>query len=370
MAISRRGFIGTGVGAVSVLGLSLFKTSPLSGLVFADEPEPVAEVPIIWLATGSCTGCSVSLLNADAPTIQESLLGEILPGKHLSLAFHTTVMAAAGELAMSVMHEVAAANKGAYVLVVDGATARASDGLYCAIGERRDKPIPAYELVRDLSRDAAAVLAIGTCAAFGGIPAAEPNPTAACTVRSILAEEKIRTPLVNIPGCPPQPDWIIGSIATLLLGGADDLRLDEHYRPALYFTHLVHDHCPYRGDFDRGRFAEHFGDHGCLFMLGCKGAITHSDCPTRRFNNRANWCCEAGHPCVGCTHPQFPFDQSLFRMAFDHGLTGKPLDSMHEGQSCSDCHKDNRFGRLPRCDSCHIPDDGVMSPRVRPGPTS
>ncbi len=314
MALTRREFLEkAGAGTITVLGFSLLKIPGLQRVAQAAPAPAVAEIPVIWMATGSCTGCSVSLLNNAAPRIQEALLGEVLPGTHLSLQFHATIMAGQGEGAMETLRETVEKHRGKYVLVVDGATATNEDGLFCAIGETPDgQPITGYQHIRDLSRDAAVVLAAGACASFGGIPGAPPNPTGAIPVHKLLEQEEIATPVVNIPGCPPHPDWIVGTIAAYLLGGAAALKLDEHGRPGLFFGQLIHDNCPYRGHFDRGEFAEHFGDHGCLIKLGCKGPITMADCPIRRFNNGTSWCVEAGHPCIGCCHPEFPFEKSMF----------------------------------------------------------
>lgn len=214
LEVTRREFLGTTVG-VSVFGVTLLETAARG----AGPAEVVTEIPVIWMATGACSGCSVSLLNSASPTIEELLLGEVLPGRHVSLAFHSTVMAASGEPAMEAMDRVAREHRGGYVLVVDGATAAKDDGLYCAVGEADGRPITGYQHVRDLGRDALAVLAVGECAAFGGIPAAAPNPSGCLSVREVFRREAIATPVVNIPGCPPHPDWIVGTIATLLLGG-------------------------------------------------------------------------------------------------------------------------------------------------------
>lgn len=311
MELSRRDFLGAG--AISVLGFSLVEVPGLGRLALGAEPEAVVEVPVIWMATGSCSGCSVSLLNSASPTIEELLLDQVLPGKHVSLGFHATIMASQGDQAIEAMEKIAREHKGGYVLVVDGAVATGADGLYCAVGERDGKPITGYEHVRDLGRDALAVLAVGACASSGGIPAAGSNPTEAVPVGIVLEREGIKTPLVNIPGCPPHPDWIVGTIATLLLGGVDALGLDGNHRPAPFFRECIHDNCPYRGHFEKGDFAEKFGDHGCLIKLGCKGPITYADCPIRKFNNGTSWCVEAGHPCIGCCHPDFPFEGSLFK---------------------------------------------------------
>ncbi len=220
------------------------------------------------------------------------------------------------------MRGVVAENRGAFVLLVDGATATAADGFYCSIGETEaGEPITGYSLIRDLAGDAAAVLAIGTCSSFGGIPAASPNPTGCVSVGALLGREGIPTPVVSIPGCPPHPDWIVGTVATVLLGGVEALNLDEHGRPAAFFGPLIHDNCTYRGHYDRGDFAEHFGDHGCLLKLGCKGPVTNADCPLRKWNNGTSWCIEAGHPCIGCTEPDFPYETSLFEVITPAELT-------------------------------------------------
>jgi hydrogenase small subunit len=306
-----------------VLGFTLLKAPGAQQTCAAAEAEKVAEIPVVWMANGSCSGCSVSLLNSASPSIQEVLLDQVIPGAHLSLGFHATVMAASGDLAMDALNKVVKANKGKYVLVVDGSTATKDDGLYCCIGEVDGKPITGYDHVRDLGRDAMAVLAVGACSAFGGIPAAKPNPTGAVSVSEIFKRESINTPVVNIPGCPPHPDWIVGTIATVLLGGLKALQLDKHGRPAPFFTPLIHDNCPYRGHFDESKFAEKFGEHGCLVKLGCKGPVTNADCPLRKFNNGTSWCVEAGHPCIGCCEPEFPYDESMF----------EPVDPVKLGMS-------------------------------------
>lgn len=312
MDVSRREFLQSGVGTVSVLGFSLWEIPGLSRICEGAEPGRVAEIPVIWMATGACTGCSISLLNAATPTIRYVLVGDVLPGRRLSLAFHATLMASGGDSAIETLHKIAREHADKYILVVDGATATKDDGFYCGVGELDGRPITGLEHVRDLGRDALAVIAVGACAAFGGIPAAAPNPTECLSVRDLLRREGVETPVVNIPGCPPHPDWIVGTLATYMLGGLDALKLDELGRPAPFFGQTVHDNCPYRGHFDRGDFAEHFGEHGCLIKLGCKGPITYADCPIRKFNHGTNWCCQAGHPCIGCCHPDFPFEQSMF----------------------------------------------------------
>jgi len=267
----------------------------------------VNEIPVVWLQTAACTGCSVSLLNSASPTVRNLLIDQVVPGFHINLRFHATIMAGAGEPAIEVLEETAKEKKDGYILVVEGAIPTATDAVYGAIGERDGKPVSMEDRVVELARDAQAILAVGTCASFGGIPAATPNPTGCKPVSKILEAKGISKPLVNIPGCPPHPDWFVGTVASIILSGlpkAEDL--DDNLRPLAFYGKLIHENCPRRAYFDEGKFAKKPGDEGCLYELGCKGPITYADCPLRRWNNGTNWVIGAGAPCNGCTQPEFP----------------------------------------------------------------
>jgi len=267
----------------------------------------VNEIPVIWLQTATCTGCSVSLLNSASPTIKNLLIDQVVPGVHVNLRFHATIMAGAGEPVIKVMEDTAKEKKANYILVVEGAIPTAPDAVYGAIGERGGKPVRMDERVAELAKDAMAVLAVGTCASFGGIAAAAPNLPGCQPVKKILEAKGIAKPQVNIPGCPPHPDWFVGTVASIILNGlpkAEDL--DDNLRPLAFYGTLIHENCPRRAYFDEGKFAKKFGDEGCLYELGCKGPITYSDCPLRRWNNGTNWVIGAGAPCNGCTQPEFP----------------------------------------------------------------
>ena len=157
-----------------------------------------------------------------------------------------------------------------------------------------------------MGRNALAVLAVGTCAAYGGIPAAKPNPTGAKGVHEIFKEKGIATPVVNIPGCPVHPDWFVGTVAQVIISGLGAVEVDHIGRPKLFFGELVHENCQRRADFDKGKFAEKPGDEGCLYRVGCKGHYTYADCPIRQWNNGVNWCVKAGSPCLGCVEADFP----------------------------------------------------------------
>jgi hydrogenase small subunit len=216
-------------------------------------------------------------------------------------------------MAIQVMEDTARDKKDGYMLVVDGSVSMSEDAVYGAIGERDGRPVTMLERVIELSRDALAVIALGTCAAFGGIPAARPNPTNCTSVSKALEAKGISKPLINIPGCPPHPDWFVGTVASIILKGlpaADDL--DDLLRPRAYYGKLIHENCPRRAYFDEGKFAKKFGDEGCLYELGCKGPITYADCPLRKWNNGTNWVIGAGAPCNGCTQPEFPDQTAPF----------------------------------------------------------
>jgi len=265
------------------------------------------EFPVIWFQGAACTGCSVSVLNTASPNVRNLLVDEVVPGKHVNLRFQPTVMAAAGDMAIEVMDSTASANKGGYLLVVEGSVPTKQKGIHGTVGEKNGREIPMMEWVTALAADALAVIALGTCACYGGIFGARPNPTGCVGVRDLLAEADISTPVVNVPGCPPHPDWFTGTVARVLLGGLPSAEeLDDDGRPIAFYGKLIHENCPRRAYFDEGKFAKKFGDEGCLHELGCKGPLTYADCPTRLWNGGRNWCIGSGGVCIGCTQPEFP----------------------------------------------------------------
>jgi hydrogenase small subunit len=265
------------------------------------------EYPVLWIQGGGCSGCSVSLLNAVSPNARNILVDEIIPGKHLNVRFHPTVMAGAGDPAVAELERTRKESKGAYILVVEGSIPLGANGAYAMIGESGGKEISMHSWVKSLGADALAVIAVGTCAAFGGIPAGSPNPTESVGVQDVFAAEGIKTPLINVPGCPPHPDWFVGTVASVLLQGLPkEEDLDEFLRPKAFYGQLIHENCPRRAYFDEGKFAKKLSDPYCLYELGCKGPVTHADCPTRLWNNGVNWCVGSGAPCIGCVEPTFP----------------------------------------------------------------
>ncbi len=183
--------------------------------------------PVIWLQGAGCTGCSVSVLNAVSPRIQNLLLDELVPGQQLNLMFHATIMAGQGEQVIEVLRDTEKNSKGGYILVVEGAIPTADGGVYGSIGERDGKHLTVQQSVEELGENAMLTIALGTCAAFGGIPAAKPNPTHCKGVKELVDEKGIETSVVNIPGCPVHPDWFVGTISVILFSGAEALDLDN-----------------------------------------------------------------------------------------------------------------------------------------------
>jgi len=283
----------------------------------------MVEVPVVWLQGAACTGCAVSLLNSFSPTASSLVLRELTPGTHLSLRFLATIMAGQGQQVVDILHDEATQRSGGYVLVVEGSI-QTGDDLFATLGESDGRETPIREHVATLARDAMVVVCMGTCSSFGGIPAGEPNPTGATSVGALLESEGIDTPWVAIPGCPPHPDWLVGTLVAVSLYGLEAVAgtLDELHRPAMFFGKCIHETCPRRADFDAGRFARNFGEPGCLYELGCKGPVTFADCPTRMWNSGTNWCIGAGSPCHGCVEPDFPDRLSpLYRKIDEQALT-------------------------------------------------
>ncbi|MDD5748336.1 MAG: hydrogenase small subunit [Actinomycetota bacterium] len=311
--VSRRQFLKQAGATAALLGLS---EALIPQVARALEELVAGKPPIIWLQGQNCTGCSVSLLNTNYPMIAEVVLDQ------LSVRYHPTIMASAGYKATRVIEDCKKENKGKYVLVVEGPVPKNNGGEFCTFGVGKgmkdlmgkrvpgDKPM--IEWMRELVPDAAAVLAVGNCASFGGIPAANASVTGSTAVEKIVAEIDSRKPVMNVGGCPAHPDWIIGSAmeAILYLKGIGKLDLDRYKRSKTFFGKLIHENCERRAAFDAGIFLEDWNQNNqdlklCLFKMGCKGPVTYADCPTRRWNSQVNWCVGANAPCHGCAEPAF-----------------------------------------------------------------
>src|SRR5215471_6386063 len=288
---SRRDFL--------LLCSAVMVTAPL-GLALTQQ-ESVAEVAarigkarrpsVIWLHFQDCTGCTETLLRTSAPDAAHLILDVI------SLDYHETLMAASGAQAGAALRQAVNDNAGKFVLVVEGAIPTRDDGVYMQLGGK-----PAMQVVKDVASKAAAVIAIGSCASWGGVPSSDPNPTGAVGVDRIITGK----PIVNLPGCPPNPYNLLAVVLEYVTMSRLP-QLDELGRPKFAYERVIHDNCPRRAHFDAGRFALSYGDAGhragwCLYKLGCKGPVTHAACSTRHFNETPGvWPIGIGAPCLGCT---------------------------------------------------------------------
>jgi len=260
---------------------------------------------VIWLHFQECTGCTESLLRAEHPTLEKLILDVI------SLDYHETLFAAAGHQVEEARLKAMAEHKGQYVLVVEGAIPTRDGGIYCKIGGKT-----AIDLLKECATDAAAVIAIGSCASWGGMPSTAPTPTGASSASQVLGK-----PVVTIPGCPPNPYNFLSSVVHYLTFGALPA-VDPLGRPKFAYSRLVHENCERRAHFDAGRFALEFGDdahrHGfCLYKLGCKGPETYANCPTIQFGDMGagTWPVGCGHPCIGCTEQGIGFQKPIHAVA-------------------------------------------------------
>jgi len=314
--ISRRGFLKGCTITAAALGLSETMVPKMVEAATTSQRPPV-----VWLHFQECTGCTESLLRGSHPDLARLILDII------SLDYNETVMAAAGHQAEEVLKETIEKYNGKFICVIEGAIPTKDNGIYCKIAGRT-----AMDILADVAPKAAAIIAIGSCASFGGVQAAEPNPTGAVGVVDLVSG----TPVINIPGCPPNPISFLGTVLHYLTFKRLP-KLDQMGRPLFAYGRLIHDHCERRAHFDEGRFVEQFGDEAhkqgyCLYKVGCKGPETFSNCPAVRFNDVNVWPVSVGHGCIGCTEPDFwdsmtPFYERLPHVQIPGSGIAEDVDS-------------------------------------------
>jgi hydrogenase small subunit len=251
-----------------------------------------ARIPVVWLEFQDCAGCTESFLRASRPTAAEIVLDV------LSVDYHETIMAASGHLAEEAKKQTTDA--GGHLLVVEGSIPTAEDGIYCCIGGRT-----AVDILEEAAANALAVVAVGSCASFGGIPKAAPNPTGAVGVMDLVKDK----PVLNLPGCPYNVVNLTATVVHFLTFG-ELPAMDDLGRPLFAYGALIHDNCERRGHFDAGEFVRQWGDAGhrqgwCLYQMGCKGPVTYHNCPSARWNDGTSWPVGSGHGCIGCSEPDF-----------------------------------------------------------------
>jgi len=262
----------------------------------AEAAQVMNRIPVVWIELSDCAGNSEALLRSDGPKIDKIVLDII------SLEFHETLQAAAGHQAEKQLEEAIELFKGKYLLFVEGAVPLGMDGQYGTIGAKAET---FKDHLLRLASSAAAVIAVGSCATYGGIPAAAPNPTESVGVMDVVSGK----PIINIPACPANPANMVGVVLHYVLTGKIP-ELDSLLRPKFAFGYRIHDNCERRAHFDAGEYVEEWGDNGaknnfCLYKMGCKGPMTFNNCSIVRYNEAVNWPIGVGRGCIGCSEPDF-----------------------------------------------------------------
>ena len=301
--VSRRAFLKYAAYTASLMALPPSTVSALAqGLAGARRQS------VIWLSFQECTGCTESITRSHSPSLEDLIFD------FLSLDYHHTLQAASGHAAEEARMAAMEENKGKYIVVVDGSVPVKDGGIYSTIAG-----ITNLQMLEETVADAFAVVSVGTCAAFGGIPFADPNPTGAVPVSEIVTDK----PVINISGCPPIPEAMTGTLSHILAFGSIP-ELDDLGRPLSFFGETIHDRCYRRPFYERGMFAKSFDDEGarkgwCLYELGCKGPIAYNACATLKWNGGASFPIQSGHGCIGCSEPGF-WDKGGFYEPLSTGI--------------------------------------------------
>ena len=261
-----------------------------------NEIDPRNVPKLLYLQGLSCTGCSISLLQAESPS-PVSMITDYSP-----LVFHTDLSATSGAQAMELINSFIDGEAGDYVLAIEGAIPENMPEA-CIIDHK-----PFADYLERAAHTMSGAVAIGSCACDGGIPAAEGNPTGAIGLAEFYRKRNLTQPVINIRGCPIHPDWVWHTITHLALAGNPSM---INGSPRVFFERRLHELCPRYYDFQEEIFAEKLGDRGCLFRLGCLGPITFADCPTRWWNGGRTWCVDTNAPCIGCASPNFARKKDL-----------------------------------------------------------
>jgi hydrogenase small subunit len=297
------------------------------------EDGPLQEVHVFWLAGMSCDGCSVAVTGATQPSVEQLLAGTI-PGLPKVILHHPVLSVSAGAEFVRPFHDAVEGKLGApYVVVLEGSVPDdqalpENEGYYSAMGaggfdpeSSDEQPNRMTDWLKKLCPGAAASVAIGTCATWGGIPAAAGNVTGSMSLMDFLGKNytsALGVPVVNVPGCSPVGDNFTEVVAAVLmfLQGIGPLpEFDELGRPAWQFEQTVHRHCPRAGYYEEGTFAKEYGDEECLVDVGCWGPVVQCNITERGAINHMGGCMVAGGPCIGCTMPGFPDKFSPFYKA-------------------------------------------------------
>ncbi len=245
---------------------------------------------LIWLECTGCEGDIISFLNVDKPDFKYFL------EQMVNLKFSNSLMQPDGEAAYENFLETLNTD---FILGVEGSLTEKDNGFYTSMAFYKGKRISAAEGVKLAAEKTRKIIAIGTCAAFAGISAAKPNPTGCVSLSEFLKKK-----VINVPGCPVNPLWLMGTVASLIL--YEKVEVDDKGRPLMFFKETNHTNCSRRSYFDNNIFAKKLGEPECMFKLGCRGPITKAYCPIGKWNSRINWPVECNTPCIGCANENFP----------------------------------------------------------------
>ena len=304
--VSRRQFLSFCGVMASVLALPKSMASAIAEAI-ETKPKPT----LVWLEFQDCAGNSESFLRSGRPSAADIILDA------LSIDYHETIMAAAGHQAEQALDATVKDKHGEYLVVVEGSIPTGAGGAYCTVGGRA-----AIDIAREVCDGAMATIAIGTCASFGGIPAASPNPTGALSVAD--AVPGIRN-LINLPACPANAENLAALVVYFLMYQRWPA-LDRLRRPLFAYGKSIHDGCERRAHYDAGQYVEQWGDPAhrqgqCLYKMGCKGPVSFQNCPAIGWNQGTSWPIGCGHPCLGCAEPDF-WDKMTPFYAHLSGLPG------------------------------------------------
>jgi len=287
--ISRRSFLKFCSLTTAALGLA-----PAFAPKIAHAMENKPRIPVLWLHGLECTCCTESFIRSAHPLAKDVILSMI------SLDYDDTIMAAAGHQAEAIIEETIEKYKGNYIVAVEGNPPLNDDGMSCIIGGK-----PFLDQLKHATDHAKAVISWGSCASWGCVQAAKPNPTQATPVHKVISGK----PIIKVPGCPPIAEVMTGVI-TYMLAFDRIPELDRQGRPKMFYSQRIHDKCYRRSHFDAGQFVENWDDEGarngyCLYKMGCKGPTTYNACSTTRWNGGLSFPIQAGHGCIGCSEDGF-----------------------------------------------------------------
>ncbi|MCS7307884.1 MAG: hydrogenase small subunit [Aquificaceae bacterium] len=302
---TRRDFLRSAFLITSILGLH---HSLMGDVVRALETKP--KPTLVWLTFQSCLGCTQSFIKSTSIMPADVLLD------YLSLRYHQAFMSSSGYRAEMLKKEIMEKQKGQYILVVEGSLSSVKKGAYCTVAGRSG-----VEVLKELAEHAGLVVAMGSCATWGGLPGAHPNPTDAVSLSAVLEGKRI----VNLPGCPPIGDVMVSILTGFAITGKVP-ELDSLGRPKTFYGQTIHDRCYRRPFYNAGQFVDSFDAEDaikgyCLYKLGCKGPITRNTCATMRWNGGLSFPIQSGHPCFGCSEPGF----------WDRGMVYTPLSVVEGG---------------------------------------